>query len=323
MNPFSLAPTEITKTPRVSAVLPVFNAARYLRATLGSILAQTFEGFELIAIDDASTDGSLEILESIRDPRIKIHRNRENLRLIRTLNRGVELAQGDYIARCDADDIYDPERFAAQVQFLDDHPDIAVVGSDAWLIDAENRIVDTTYNFPITPIETSLRLGTASPLFHSSVMARRQAILDAGSYSVDHTHVEDYGLWLRVCRCSKVANLRRKLTYYRVHAQSVSRKYAKQQADSAERLRRLYGVDSIQFRHSLQMFPSIPHRMINREAVWTSKSNLPRLFSAFLAHPLWTVANVGLLALEVARAKLAVTHSRLFPPDILRTRFRP
>ena len=118
-----------TRSPRVTFLLPVHNNAATVGETIQSILGQTFENLELVIIDDASTDGTADHLRSFRDPRIRLHRNAGNLELTRSLNEGLMLSRGQFVARIDADDICLPERAARQVAFLDSHPDVAVGGS--------------------------------------------------------------------------------------------------------------------------------------------------------------------------------------------------
>ena len=111
------------KNPLVSILMPVYNSEKYLREAIKSILNQTFTNFELIIINDGSTDNSLKIIKSFKDNRIKIIKNKGNLGLIKTLNKGIDLAQGKYIARMDADDIAMPKRLEKQIAFFNENPD--------------------------------------------------------------------------------------------------------------------------------------------------------------------------------------------------------
>lgn len=120
--------------PEISVVLSVYNDAKYVGVAIESVLAQTFTDFELIIIDDASTDESLSIARDFADERIRIVENEENLGLTKSLNKGISLAQGKYIARMDSDDICLPTRFEKQVAYLDAHPDVGVCGGWVELI---------------------------------------------------------------------------------------------------------------------------------------------------------------------------------------------
>ena len=115
--------------PLISVILPAYNAERFLEEAIDSILAQTYKNFELIVLNDGSTDRTEEIILSYNDPRIRYIKNESNLKLIKTLNKGIALARGKYIARMDADDISLPTRFEKEIEFMEIHPDIGVCSS--------------------------------------------------------------------------------------------------------------------------------------------------------------------------------------------------
>jgi GT2 family glycosyltransferase len=210
------APVSGTAHPRVSVVLPIYNAEPFLADAIGSILTQSFRDFELIAIDDSS-DTSGEILDQFAraDNRVRaVHQL--NAGMVAALNRGLDLARGEFIARMDADDVCHPERFARQVAFLDAHPNVAVVGCAVTLIDeAGNRIREVEY--PSTPEAIATFLENGSPLAHPSVMMRRAAVLAVGGYREAYRNAEDYDLWLRMAERYCMANLSEHLLFYRQH----------------------------------------------------------------------------------------------------------
>ena len=208
----------MTRQPRVSVVLPVYNGEPFLADALESILAQSFRDFELIAIDDGSRDASGEILDRLaaRDDRVRVV-HQTNAGIVAALNRGLALARGELIARMDADDLAHPERFARQVVFLDAHAEIAVVGCAVTLIDrVGNRIRDVEY--PLASEAVAAFLACGSPLAHPAVMMRRAAVLAAGGYREAYLHAEDYDLWLRMAERYRIANLPDRLLRYRQHA---------------------------------------------------------------------------------------------------------
>jgi len=207
--------------PRASVLMSVFNGAEFLAASLDSVLAQTFGDFEFIIIDDGSTDRSAEIVAGYSDPRIVLIRQ-ENRGIAAALNRGLELARGEYIARQDADDISLPERFAREVRFLDTHPDVAVLGTGAMLIDSDGRPFSRF--MPFTRHEQIVKelLRGVCLLMHGSVMIRREAILEVGGYRRIFSHAQDVELWLRMSARYRLANLREVLYYYRRHDESVT-----------------------------------------------------------------------------------------------------
>lgn len=206
-------------SPQVSVLLPVYNARRYVAAAVESILAQTFADFELIVLDDGSTDGSQQILESLaaKDSRIRLIRH-PNMGLLRTLNLGISQCRGEFIARMDADDIAMPNRFRAQVEFLSAHPEVAVLGTRVMLMDPEG--VSIAADFFLTTHEEidASHLAGQCALAHPSVMLRRTMFDVVGEYRGDRN--EDMDLWLRARTHVRFANLAEIGLRYRVHASS-------------------------------------------------------------------------------------------------------
>ena len=225
----------VMKHPKITVLMPVYNAERFLREAMESILQQTFRDFELIVIDDGSTDESSGIISSFQDPRIRFEKNGKNAGLIATLNKGLLLARGEYIARMDADDISEPSRFAVQTAFLDGHPDIALVGSWIRVFGAGMRYID---RHPLTHEEIRAQLFFSNALAHPTVMFRRSAFSEAGlAYEEQYKHVEDYGLWVTATRMLRFANIPKPLLRYRVHNESVSRTYSPVQIENTKRIR--------------------------------------------------------------------------------------
>lgn len=221
--------------PTVSVILPVFNGARFLQECVDSILNQTFSDFELICIDDGSTDETMQILASYDDDRIKII-TQKNSGIVAALNNGLEIAQGHYIARMDADDICMPNRFSAQVDFLDTHSDVAVVGSFVTVINAQGKSVDK-WHIPVTPRWVRKRLWLFPPVYHPTVMVRANVIKSVGGYP-DVKHVEDYALWIRLSRTQAMANIPQRLLQYRIHDQNVSSRFGDLQLKNHKTVRR-------------------------------------------------------------------------------------
>jgi Glycosyl transferase family 2 len=218
------------RIPRISVILPVYNGELFLREAVDSILEQSFADFELIAIDDGSLDSSGAILDRIAkaDDRVTaLHQ--ANAGVVATLNRGLALARGEFIARMDADDVAHPQRFTRQVAFLDAHPDVAALGCAVTLIDdGGKRIRDIDY--PGAPEAVSTFLETGSALAHPSVMMRRDAVRSVGGYRAAYRHAEDYDLWLRMAERYRLANLAERLLLYRSHETKLSFTYPVEQA---------------------------------------------------------------------------------------------
>ena len=212
-----------TGNPRVSVILPAYNAEAYLLESVDSILAQTYTDFELIALDDGSRDGTAALLDAVRDPRVRVVHH-ENMGLALTLNKGIGLARGEFIARQDADDISRPDRLARQVAYLEAHPACGLLGS--WSVIQEDRTpTSRQHKHPCTNGELQLRLLFDSFFVHSSVMIRRSALDRAGLYPTDpeRNPPEDFDLWLRIAREHRLANLPEPLLVYREVPGSISR----------------------------------------------------------------------------------------------------
>ena len=217
--------------PRVSVVMSVYNGTMFLREAVESILNQTFTDFEFIIIDDGSTDGTAQIFDSYADPRIILIKNKQNIGLAASLNKGIAIARGNYIARMDADDISFPDRLARQICFLQKNHEIGVLGTSAQVIgELGNEIGVLQYPIEHHLIEWGICFG--SPFVHSTVMIRSDMLRRVGGYSTDILCAEDRDLWQRLSRVAKFCNLRDILIKHRQHGNSVSRKYSSIQKQS-------------------------------------------------------------------------------------------
>ena len=216
-------------TPVVSVVMSVFNGERFLCEAVESILEQSLRDFEFIIIDDGSTDQSAKTLHSYQthDPRVKVYR-KEHSGLIESLNQGCWLAQGKYIARMDADDIARQERLKRQVDFMDAHPEIGVVGGAVEWIDASGNSLGI-HRYPAEDQQIKATLLEGSALWHPTVLLRKEAFVSAGGYRSVVVDAEDYDLWLRIADRFQLANLEAVVLKYRIHPSQVSiRKTAQQ-----------------------------------------------------------------------------------------------
>jgi GT2 family glycosyltransferase len=211
-----------TSTPAISVLMPVYNAGRFLAPALESVLGQTFADFELIAIDDGSSDGSGKVLADVaaRDPRVRVISQR-NLGIVAALNRALELARAPLIARMDADDICRPDRFGKQVAYMEHHPEIAAVSGAMDVID-ESDIYLRTDAFPTLPDAIDSELLHRSCVCHPAVMARAAALRALGGYRSNVQYAEDYDLWLRISEAGRIANLPDVLLSHRVHPTKTS-----------------------------------------------------------------------------------------------------
>jgi glycosyltransferase involved in cell wall biosynthesis len=219
-------------TPQVSVIVPVRNGARWLRDAIDSVTAQTFRDFELLIVDDGSTDETPRMLSELaaRDDRVVIIQQGA-LGLAIALNRGFAEARGPLIARLDADDRAFPERLDRQMRHLAMHPEIGLLGSWAQLIDDNSKSIGQLK--PETdPEKLAGILTRTNPFVHSSVMLRVEIARRLGGYRSFFQAAEDYDLWLRFSEVTKVANLAETLVQYRRHGRNVTRRDAIRQAFS-------------------------------------------------------------------------------------------
>lgn len=202
--------------PRLSVVMPVYNAEKFLAEAIDSILQQSFSDFEFIIIDDCSTDSSISIIEAYQDARIKLHRNTTNSGISYSLNKGIELAATELIARMDADDISYPQRLQLQYEYLLAHPECAMVSSAARMITEEKEVIR------IDDFKSELyyyNLTFSCWIYHPTVVYRKAAVQQAGMYSVPYA--EDFELWWQLLRRFVITTLPEVLLDYRVTSQSL------------------------------------------------------------------------------------------------------
>lgn len=206
--------------PAVSVILPAFNAEKYLGEAVESILSQTLIDFELIAVNDGSTDRTLQILRGNSDHRIRIISNNQNLGPARSLNKAIAEARGRYIARQDADDISLPERLQKQLDYMDEHPKIAVLGTGRKTITGNGRIKTNSLPMRSPAFEDMLK---STRIVGPSVMIRKTCIDETGGYDDFFRQAEDYDLWLRLTKKYPAANLQKSLYVVRRNIDSLTR----------------------------------------------------------------------------------------------------
>ncbi len=204
--------------------MPVYNGVQFVAAAIDSVLAQTFTNFTFHIVDDGSTDGTSEVLRryAAADDRIVLQTMAKNVGFAAALNAGCRASTGEYIARMDGDDICLPERFARQISFLEQHPDVGVLGTSVQSIDEQDRI-GRVWPCPTQPGLTAWALLFTCIIVHPSVMLRRRVLVDAGYYPSGYTPVEDYALWMRLVAKTRVTCLPDVLVRYREVAASLSR----------------------------------------------------------------------------------------------------
>jgi len=201
--------------PTLTVLMPVYNGEKYLRESIESILEQTFTDFDFLIVDDGSTDNSALIINSYNDTRIKYLKNEKNLGIVHSLNRGLDLATGDYIARMDCDDISLPNRLEKQVLFMEGNPDIGISGT--WVQIFGEQSNNAVWKYPYDPKEISYALLFNSVLAHPSVIIRMSFLKNYGlRYDPEYIYAEDYNLWVVADNYFKLANIPEVLLKYRL-----------------------------------------------------------------------------------------------------------
>ena len=206
--------------PLISIIMPVYNGAAYLEEAIDSLLRQTYPHFELLIFNDGSTDDSVAIIERYTDPRIHLYHNEKNLGIIKTKNRGIEIARGKYIATLDADDIALPTRLEKQVALMESDPSIGLSGTLHIEIDGNGKRGKKS-PFPVGEKEVKTYLLLANCFCHSATMLRASLMKEL-KYQEAFPMAEDFDLWQRVALSAKVVNHPEYLTLYRVHGNNIS-----------------------------------------------------------------------------------------------------
>jgi glycosyltransferase involved in cell wall biosynthesis len=208
--------------PTVSVVMSVYNGQRFLSEAVQSILGQSFSDFEFVIVDDGSTDKSSEILAQYmrRDDRIHVHRQTNKGRAL-SLNIGMELSKGRYVARMDADDVALPNRLAEQVDFMELHPEVGLLSGSYERISSDGRLMDMV-RLPLRDDEIRSMMLQSNAMCHPAVMMRKEVAIACGGYRKVFLDADDYDLWLRMSERIQLANLEQSILRYRVHSKQAS-----------------------------------------------------------------------------------------------------
>jgi len=233
----------------VSVILPVFNERLdYLEECITSILNQSYKIFELIVVDDSIDEKVIDYLKSIigKESRIVYRHNEKRLGFVKSLNKGLSLAKGDYIARADSDDIQKVDRFKLQVAFLEANKDIGIVGSSLEKIGENGEKKGIRY-YPSTPESVKKKMVVKNTIAHGSVMMRREVVYMLGGYNEEFEKAEDYELWMRAIRKGiKIANIPEPLIKYRI-SNSIKRDAVNWQNNLKVKLK-FFGFDYLGYR---------------------------------------------------------------------------
>ncbi len=227
------------KNPKVTILMSVYNGEKFLKETLESILSQTFSNFEFIIIDDASTDKTASILKEYtkKDNRIRIIKNKKNIGLTRSLNKGIKSSQGKYIARIDAGDIALPVRIEKQIKFMKDNKEIGLLGTNYFEVNKKGKII-REISLPTNNKNIKKELIKKNPFAHPTVLIRKLVLNKTGLYDEKLKLSQDYELWFRISQVSNLANLPEPLTKVRKTKKSLSFQKRKEQAKTGIEIRK-------------------------------------------------------------------------------------
>jgi len=205
----------MSNPPKVSVVTSVYNGEKYIEDCVQSILSQSFRDFEYIVLNNGSTDGTAELLDKFDDPRLKIV-HQENLGISRSLNKGIDMACSELIARLDADDVSSPDRLEIQVRFMESNPEFVLCagGYNKW---KDGEISPQTVPLPCSDAEIRSCLSDYNPIAHSAAMFRKEAFNKVGGYDRRLDFSQDYDLWIKLMKTGKACNLQDVLGFVRFY----------------------------------------------------------------------------------------------------------
>jgi len=224
------------EAPLVTVLMPVYNGEAYLSEAIESILLQSYTNFEFLILNDGSSDRSEEIIQSYTDSRIRLINNATNMQLIATLNRGLDLAQGKYIVRMDADDISLPQRIERQVEWLEKNPEYGLVGS--WFEDFNGTDTIRTIKYSSDDTHIRIRHLYQTHIAHPTAVLRKSVIDEHNlRFNPEFVHGEDYAFWVQMSAYCKLSNYPEMLVRKRDHPRNISNKYAQTQQDTCAKVK--------------------------------------------------------------------------------------
>jgi hypothetical protein len=299
--------------PELTVIMTVYNGEPYLAPALDSVLTQSIRNFDILVIDDGSTDGTPAILENYagRDSRITVI-SQENRGVVAALNRAYALVQTPYIARLDADDISAPQRLERQLNFLGRNPDVALLGGAATIINHAGDILQSldlySRDIPTSSADIKSVLPERNVFINSAVVVRRDAVLDAGGYRRPFQTAEDYDMWLRIAERHEVANLPEVIAQYRVHPSQTTTTRLEQQI--------LAGIGSRVSSNLRQLQKDDPFgstEAVTRESLYrlgVSPGDIDLEVAKAAAHWAWVMRRAGYHQAAASMARMAWRHGR-------------
>ena len=273
--------------PKVTVLLSVYNGEKYLKEAIDSILTQAFKDFEFLIINDASTDTSRDIILSCDDSRIRLVDNEENIGLTKSLNKGISIARGEYIARQDADDVSLSDRLQEQVEYMDRNPDVGLLSSNMEFIDDKSVVTGRSNKICDSDLVAWLLLFLNYVGGHSQVMYKRKLVAEMGGYSEEYRVCEDYELWLRMSEKCRIAIIDNIHIQYRKHSSNISVHHFDEQESNAYKAKkvaisRVLGID-FNDEELVDLCHLWKAEVIPENHIQGAERNLKRIYKKFIA----------------------------------------
>lgn len=262
--------------------MPVYNAEQYVEKAIRSVLEQSFQNFELVLVNDGSTDRSVAVIEQIADPRIRLIHNETNMGLAKVRNRLLELARAPYIAWLDSDDYSEPFRLQTQFDFLESNPQTILCGGFVSPFDSESGRRLRVWKYPTDAGETRIRLLFDDPLATSAVMLRTAVFRDQGiDFRLEYPPAEDYDVWERIAQFGEIVNLEQVFTHYRIHATQSSTAGKDREVESVRKIQarqlQRFGIDVSEEERELHLKFGMNRYEFSADFVGHSEAWLKRL----------------------------------------------
>ena len=294
--------------PRVSVLLPVYNAERFVRAAIDSVLAQTMPDFEIVVVDDGSTDDSVRLVQEVGDDRIVLLTPGHS-GVAGALNAGLEHCRSELVARLDADDLMEPNRLERQLAFLEARAELGGIASDFWVMDEDGRLIERA-DTPLRTVEDvtrHLRCGGRLVYCHPTVMYRRSAVLGVGGYDPTYEKSEDVELFIRMYEAGRPLVVQpERLTRIRYHRTSVSASSATGQ----------FFLDGLAHSNHLLRSQGLPPRSHDEYVAWLNRSPIARIDTRARLHSAWLLgrSHQERIAGRRLRAGLMLAQAALLNP---------
>ena len=223
-------------TPSVSVVMAAYNSGEFIGQAIQSVLDQTHKDFEFIIVDDGSTDNTLEVIRQFHDPRIRLIVNETNLGIVGSVNHGIDISRGEFIARMDSDDVCLPQRLEKEIEYLHAHPEIGVLGTEVREILNTGEIITRSRHILTDPYLIKFWLLTDTVINNPTAVIRKELLVQVNGYDPEYIYAQDYEIWTRLAKITKITVLPEPLVNWRKHGGNITIAKWKKQSDLHNRV---------------------------------------------------------------------------------------